>query len=564
MKKGTNRRVHWLRSRGALYRLEPDERKPSCPVPRGGSGGNAAPLPDQTLETKAKFISQVMTGETTARRIEDLDAPALTYAEVKAIASGNPMIVEKAKVDAEVMKLSRLRAEHAESQFSHRGRLRMLEQDVTRLERQMGATEMDVAMRQDTQGDKFKIVLDGEVFTDRVKAGSALIYLVEDHRTDHLLGRPSPAVLGEFAGFKLEYRSTLADKVTLRGASEYVASVSPSPVGTIGSLEHAARSVEDQVERTRQELARTKRDMGELSKLAGGVWEHEEHYRTLVKRQAELVDALDLTKNQAAAQLATESEETETVASPTPADEASEDVRAGADESVTVEPEAGEAAKVPGGKVAPAMMTPSEARKVAKFSASGKDAWVSFPGRERWLSPGSKKKELAIERAHRGEIARALDAGEPVSAAAVATYKIQLPDSYGKEGDRFVSAGAGRTRAGTATISVATTRAGRRNSTPPELMSPQQFKAAGLGPANDAIVLKAARQRKPVSALAVDEYNLKSSLPKGYTREGDRFVFKKSSAGTLQRREKPAPSADPGSFTMRTALNLTPKRGMAA
>lgn len=95
-------------------------------------------------------------------------------------------------------------------------------------------------------------------------------------------------------------------------------------------------------------------------------------------------------------------------------------------------------------------------------------------------------------------------------------------------------------------------------------MSPQQFKAAGLGPANDAIVLKAARQRKPVSALAVDEYNLKSSLPKGYTREGDRFVFKKSSAGTLQRREKPAPSADPGSFTMRTALNLTPKRGMAA
>jgi hypothetical protein len=59
-------------------------------------------------------------------------------------------------------------------------------------------------------------------------------------------------------------------------------------------------------------------------------------------------------------------------------------------------------------------------------------------------------------------------------------------------------------------------------------MSPQQFKAAGLGPANDAIVLKAARQSKPVSALAVDEYNLSTSLPKGYVREGERFVFKAS------------------------------------
>lgn len=55
----------------------------------------------------------------------------------------------------------------------------MMEQDVVRLERQMVATEKDVAARQDTQGDKFRIVLEGKVFTDRVKAGSALIYLVD-------------------------------------------------------------------------------------------------------------------------------------------------------------------------------------------------------------------------------------------------------------------------------------------------------------------------------------------------------------------------------------------------
>ncbi|RRK01275.1 DEAD/DEAH box helicase [Opitutaceae bacterium TAV4] len=95
----------------------------------------------QTLETKAKFISQVMQGETTARRIEDLDAPALTYAEVKAIASGNPLVIEKARVDTEVMRLSRLRAEHAEAQYTARGRIRRMTEDVALMEKQIAGME---------------------------------------------------------------------------------------------------------------------------------------------------------------------------------------------------------------------------------------------------------------------------------------------------------------------------------------------------------------------------------------------------------------------------------------
>ena len=248
-----------------------------------------------------------MTGESTARKIEDLDAPALTYAEVKAIASGNPLVIEKAKVDAEVMRLSRLRAEHSEAQFSDRSRLRMMEQDVLRLDRHIAALEQDLAARPDTQGDRFEIVLAGKKFTERQAAGAALIYLVEDHRTDHLLGRTAPAVLGEFAGFKIEFRSTLADKMTLRGAAEYQANVSPSPVGIISSLEHAVRSIEEHVMRSRADLAQTRKNLTELSALSGKVFEHEERYRELVARQSELVEKLDITKNQASSQLAAES-----------------------------------------------------------------------------------------------------------------------------------------------------------------------------------------------------------------------------------------------------------------
>jgi len=63
------------------------------------------PVKWQTLETKAGFIQQVMRGETSVRAAEDLENGALTCAEIKAIASGNPAVVEKIKIDTEVRKL---------------------------------------------------------------------------------------------------------------------------------------------------------------------------------------------------------------------------------------------------------------------------------------------------------------------------------------------------------------------------------------------------------------------------------------------------------------------------
>ena len=260
----------------------------------------------QTLETKAKFIAQVMTGQTTARKIEDLDTPALTYAEVKAIASGNPLVIEKAKVDAEVMRLARLRSEHSESQYGNRARQRMAEDDVARLERQVAAMEQDLQVRQDTQGDKFRIVLEKKSYADRAEAGNALVYLVNDHKDDHLKGKPGTVELGGLAGFRIEYRSTRPENVSLRGLGEYPAKVSASPLGFISSLEHAARSIEEQVMKSRDELARCRQHAAELGALNGAVFEHEERYRELVRRQGELVDLLDITKNQAAAHQAAE------------------------------------------------------------------------------------------------------------------------------------------------------------------------------------------------------------------------------------------------------------------
>lgn len=97
--------------------LEPCEGKLSCTVLRGESGSNTADLLDQILENKQKFISQIMTSKSPVRACEDVDDTALSYAEIKALATGNPYIKEKMDLDIQVSKLKLLKANHTSQKY---------------------------------------------------------------------------------------------------------------------------------------------------------------------------------------------------------------------------------------------------------------------------------------------------------------------------------------------------------------------------------------------------------------------------------------------------------------
>src|SRR6266508_6394989 len=100
-----------------------------------------------------------MTGDMSIRRVEDLDSAALTYAEVKAIASGNPLVIEKAQVDAELMRLTRLRSAHAEEQYRIRRNLLQSREDAEAFTMRLENLRQDIARRQDISGDAFHIEL---------------------------------------------------------------------------------------------------------------------------------------------------------------------------------------------------------------------------------------------------------------------------------------------------------------------------------------------------------------------------------------------------------------------
>ena len=99
----------------------------------------------QALETKARFIAQVMTGQSAVRRAEDIGGQELSYAEVKAIASGNPAVLTLAEADAELQRLAILKKNHADEQYLARRNLRELPATITRLKERVAGWTADMA-----------------------------------------------------------------------------------------------------------------------------------------------------------------------------------------------------------------------------------------------------------------------------------------------------------------------------------------------------------------------------------------------------------------------------------
>src|SRR5205823_3266403 len=99
----------------------------------------------QALETKARFIAQLMTSDCGVRRAEDIGGQELSYAEVKAIASGNPAVLTLAEADAELQRLTILKKNHSDEQFLARRHVRTLPEEIVRLRQRLSDLMADMA-----------------------------------------------------------------------------------------------------------------------------------------------------------------------------------------------------------------------------------------------------------------------------------------------------------------------------------------------------------------------------------------------------------------------------------
>lgn len=243
------------------------------------------------LQRKASFIHQIMAGDLTARESEGDGDFALSAAEIKAISSGNPLIMEQFEVAAELQKLESLERAHNKEVSDARLRIIKTKQQIAVDEGNLANLRNDAKRAQDTSGDKFSVKVNSQTFTDRKAAGEALIEQGKRLLNMNREGE-TPTLVGTFAGFDLYV--TDGAEMLLRGDGQYRAQINmQSPTGTVQSLEAAVRRIDTLLSTTETRLKEQKSAVAKLEKVASAPFERAEELSKVRKRNAEIMAELN-------------------------------------------------------------------------------------------------------------------------------------------------------------------------------------------------------------------------------------------------------------------------------
>jgi N12 class adenine-specific DNA methylase len=246
----------------------------------------------QTLETKAKFINQVISGQNAARRAEDVGGQELSYAEVKAIASGNPAVLTLAETEAELQRLGILRKSHLDEQYMARRALRELPERTLRLSRRLQGLTADQATAEAHAEDA--LVIGGRRVAGE-DAASALGSVLE--RLPERVQSAERVKLGSYRGlpFGIVLHPHQAPEVYLEGAITRHDTLSRGhhgPRAVLNAAERIARGYGFDVGRTRQDLEVAQAQLRDYQARLGASFAHEEYLKELTALRDALKSAL--------------------------------------------------------------------------------------------------------------------------------------------------------------------------------------------------------------------------------------------------------------------------------
>ncbi|MBP3954371.1 DEAD/DEAH box helicase family protein [Gemmata sp. G18] len=224
----------------------------------------------QALETKAKFIGQIMTGESGLRKAEDVGGQELSYAEVKAIASGNPAVLTLAEADAELQRLGVLKRNHADEQYLARKNLRELPQTIDRTEKRLAALETDAKTL--AGGDAGVLIVGGRSVTPQDPALAIAL-----DRIPETVSYTRRFPIGKYRGltFGIESHPVGGSDVYLEGqASQTGLLSSHGPRAVLNALGRVADSYGELIDRAKQDRDLAQRQVADYQARIGRVFTH--------------------------------------------------------------------------------------------------------------------------------------------------------------------------------------------------------------------------------------------------------------------------------------------------
>jgi len=219
----------------------------------------------QLVETKQKFVGQVMTSKTPVRSIEDVDEAALSYAEIKMLATGNPHIKEKMDLDIQVQNLRMLQSNYYAERYALEDKVTMeFPRDIARYNAQIKALEKDIqtaAEHPKTIDDCFAgMVIGGVEYADKKKAGNAILQMMKSIKS-----KTETYPVGSYRGFNMEMYIALGLGATyilaVKGAMTHKVELGTDAFGNLTRIDNCIDHFEAELQKAKNDLAETEKQL---------------------------------------------------------------------------------------------------------------------------------------------------------------------------------------------------------------------------------------------------------------------------------------------------------------
>lgn len=245
----------------------------------------------QLVEGKQKFASQIMTSKSPVRSADDIDETALSYAEIKMLATGNPYIKEKMDLDIQVQKLKLLKANYLSEKYNLEDKIiKFYPQKIAALNNTIKALEQDLATAKahpKPSDDSFVgIEIDGKYISEKADAGKAILEFCKQ------MNNPDPIAIGKYRGFdmELQFSSGVVHcyEIALKGATTQKVSLGEDANGNITRIDNAIGRLSEHIENAKVELKNIQTQYETAQIEVQKPFAREEELKAKTKRQIEV------------------------------------------------------------------------------------------------------------------------------------------------------------------------------------------------------------------------------------------------------------------------------------
>ncbi len=250
----------------------------------------------QLIENKQKFIGQIMTSKSPVRSCEDMDGTALTYAEVKALATGNPYIKEKMNLDVQVSKLKLVKANHSSQQCRMEDTIyQQYPKQICEIKEKIAGYRADIQQHEKNRpknNNDFSMNIGKKIYTEKKEAGTALLALCQEVKISN-----KEVEIGEYRGFSMGITfDTFGSKfvLSMKGTLHHKVELGTDPLGNFQRLHNALEAMPEQLAKWEQKLSHLEHQLEMAKKEVGKPFLQEEELKEKQKRLSELNALLNI------------------------------------------------------------------------------------------------------------------------------------------------------------------------------------------------------------------------------------------------------------------------------